>query len=340
MKRFSILFALVIAGCGGDKPATPNKVEIAVPHDAAVEQKQPGFGSGVAVNDNKVVVENKAASELPAVEHWIPTTFAECMKLGKEVAAKKQHARARELFEAAAKLDRKSAVPHVEIARSYIDTSERALAIRHAKKAVKLAPESSQAYNTLGRAELLRHDYDGAELAFRQATELDPANVWAWNNLGLVYLTQKNYQEAVNALVEATSHKGVEAYMWNNLGSAYEQLDQLDDARDAFDSGAKLGSVAAKASRKRLEGVDSIKIARTDPKSKEPSFETSEPMPELEPEPEIDVEPHHDDVEPMVEDVTIDTEVEEGKADAEEKAAVEEPTEKPAVPAVETGNTI
>lgn len=332
MKRFSIVFALVLAACGGDAKTTPNKIEVAVPHDAAVEIKQPGFGSGA--NDSKgIVVENKAAKELPAVEHWIPTTFAECMTLGKELAAKKDHVRARELFEAAAKLDRKAAAPHVELARSYIDKAERALAIRHAKKAVKLAPESSQAYNTLGRAELLRHDYDGAELAFRQATELDKDNVWAWNNLGLVYLTEKNYQEAVNALVEATSRKGVEAYMWNNLGSAYEQLDQLDDARDAFDSGAKLGSVAAKESRKRLDGVDTVRVARTDSKKepKEPSFETSEPMPEIDEDldakhhgdPEIEDEPHHDDVEPMVEDLTIETEIEEGKATLEEKAVVE-----------------
>jgi predicted Zn-dependent protease len=335
MKRFSIVFALVIAACGGDAKTTPNKIEVAVPHDAAVEIKQPGFGSAAA-NDNKgVVVEPKAVA--PEVAVAIPTSFAECMKLGKELAAKKNHVHARELFEAAAKLDRKASAPHVELARSYIDKAERALAIRHAKKAVKLAPESSQAYNTLGRAELLRHDYDGAELAFRQATELDKDNVWAWNNLGLVYLTQKNYQEAVNALVEATSKKGVEAYMWNNLGSAYEQLDQLDDARDAFDSGAKLGSVAAKESRKRLDGVDSIKIARTDATKgvKEPSFETSEPMPAIDEDldakhhgdPEIEVEPHHDDVEPMVEDVTIDV----GEPDATEDEKAEKVEDKPVV---------
>ena len=37
MKRFSIVFALVIAACGGDAKTTPNKIEVAVPHDAAVE---------------------------------------------------------------------------------------------------------------------------------------------------------------------------------------------------------------------------------------------------------------------------------------------------------------
>ena len=126
--------------------------------------------------------------------------------------------------------------------------------------------------------------------------------------------------------------------MWNNLGSAYEQLDQLDDARDAFDSGAKLGSVAAKESRKRLDGVDTVRVARTDTKVKEPSFETSEPMPTIDEDldakhhgdPEIDLEPHHDDVEPMVEDLTI--EVEEPETDApkvEEKKLEEKPVVEP-----------
>lgn len=309
MKRFSVVLVLLAAACGEpNKPAETRSIEVAVPDVDAPVKPEAGFGSGVA-NDNTVVAADKVAAPVAAVVDppiAIPASYADCMSLGEQLVAKGDHVHAREVFEAAAKLDRKAALPHVELARSYIDKGERALAIRHAKKAVKLAPESSLAYNTLGRAELLRHDYDGAELAFRQATELDADNVWAWNNLGLVYLTQKNYQEAVNALVEATSRKGVEGYMWNNLGTAYEQLDQLDDARDAFDSGAKLGSVAAKASRKRLDGVDTTRVARKDTPAKEPSFTTREEMPELAPDEVMVDEPHHDDVEPMVEDVPVD----------------------------------
>jgi hypothetical protein len=48
--------------------------------------------------------------------------------------------------------------------------------------------------------------------------------------------------------------------MFNNLGLAHEQLDQLDEARVAFESGGKLGSAEASASRKRLEGVKSIVV--------------------------------------------------------------------------------
>jgi len=261
-----ILFSLAVAACGGDKPAS-------VP----VSQEPP--------RSEPVVETPKPVAEAPkpgfVEESKLPTTFADCIEQGKALAAKGDHVKARELLEAAAKLDRKKADPHIELARSYIATNEKAKAIASARKAVKLAPESSQAYNTLGRAELLRHSYDDAVEAFRQATELNADNVWAWNNLGFTQLTLKHYQEAVDALTEATSRKGTEGYMWNNLGLAYEQMNQLDEARDAFDAGAKLGSVEAAASRRRLEGVDTIAVA-----PKKSADDVKEPADTVEPSPE------------------------------------------------------
>jgi len=224
------------------------------------------------------------AKPVKPVEIQLPATYAACVEEGKAAALKGDHAHARELFAQAAKLDKKQAEPHVELARSYIATNEKGNAIKSARKAVKLAPESSQAYNTLGRAELLRHSYDDAIEAFRQATELNADNVWAWNNLGFVQLTLKHYKDAVDALTEATSRKGAEGYMWNNLGLAYEQLDQLDEAREAFEAGAKLGSTEAKASRQRLEGVETIAVA---PKANAPVDDVEqEHMDTIEPSPE------------------------------------------------------
>ena len=287
-----ILFAVIpFAACGGDKKSTrvddvvehapaPMPAPTPAPEPAPVPMTKPagpGFGDVAKPVAN---AEAKKPTDPAAVEHWIPTKASECIKLGRELAAKNDQVRARELFEAALKLDTKSSEAHLELARSYIATDSKALAIRHANKAVKLAPESSQAYNTLGRAELLRHDYDAAVIAFRQATELNANNVWAWNNLGLVHLTMKDYKAAVDALIEATTRKGVEGYMWNNLGIAYEQLDELDDARLAFENGAKLGSGAAKASRKRLEGVETIVVVKK-PVAKDHTYETREAMPEV-----------------------------------------------------------
>src|SRR6185503_7721497 len=124
---------------------------------------------------------------------------------------------------------------------------------------------------------------------FRKATELNADNVWAWNNLGFAHLQLKHYQDAVDALTEATSRKGAEGYMWNNLGTAYEQLGQLDDARTAFENGGKLGSKEALASRKRLEGVKTIVVMKTDKPDAKPDgarpaggYDLAEPMPAVE----------------------------------------------------------
>jgi len=316
-----ILFALLlpISACGGGRDqSTPIGN---MPVTDTLQRKDLPKQTDAVVGKFGDSEQPIARVEVPVVEHWIPTKLSECMSLGKELAAKGEHVRARELFTAAVKLDKKNAEPQLELARSYISTNDRSLAIKHANKAIKLAPESSHAYNTLGRAELLRHDYDAAIIAFRQATELNADNVWAWNNLGLVYLTLKDHQEAINALVEATSRKGTEGYMWNNLGLAYEQLDALDDARLAFENGAKLGSGAAKASRKRLEGVDTIVVAKTAKVEVEKQVETEDQTYDLrEPMPE-DV----DGGDEVIDDVTVDD------TEHADEPIVEQPEDEPIV---------
>lgn len=273
----SILFVVLVssaAACGDkSKPSSGQ----------SAESKQPP----VFVDDAPKKVDVKPSTPVveakqEPVKEQLPGKFGECMSLGKEYAAKGEHDKARELFEAALALDKKHASPYIELARSFIATNDKGLALKHANKGVKLAPESSYAYNTLGRAELLRHDYDKAIEAFSKATELDATNVWAWNNLGLVYLTLEQYEDAVAALTEATSQKGATGFMFNNLGLAHEQLDQLDEARVAFESGGKLGSAEAAASRKRLEGVKSIVVMKT----KKPVDPKVEKAPEVEMEPE------------------------------------------------------
>jgi Flp pilus assembly protein TadD len=327
----SVLFALIAvsSACGGDRsPAT-----------SGGDARRPALATPTAKPEPikaQMPEPTKPMAEVaPAAPSPVPTTYAEALAQGKAQAASGQHARARELFEAAARFDRKAAEPHIELARLFITSGERALAIRAAGKAVKLAPSSSQAYNTLGRAELSRFRYDDAIIAFRQATELDPDNVWAWNNLGYTHLQLAQYREAADALAEATSRKGTEGYMWNNLGTALEHLDELDDARDAYDHGGKLGSREALASRKRLEGVDTIVVMRSEkpgPDKPAPAtsqgYELSEPMPEPEPEAASDADAH---VEPVdAEDTSADdASTDDTTTDDTTTESTEEASEKP-----------
>ena len=271
-----ILFALIaLPACGGDRSA--GKPSPVVPEPAAA----PVIAAPAPAPAPVAVAPAPAPAAPVALPPVAPTTYADAVAQAKAAVAANDAVRARGLFEAASKFDRKAAEPHIELARLFIAGGERGRAIAAAHKAVKLAPDSSLAFNTLGRAELLRFGYDDAIAAFKRATELNPDNVWAWNNLGFAELQQKHYDEAVAALVEATSRKGNEGYMWNNLGTAYEQLGELDDARTAFDAGGKLGSREAAASRKRLEGVTTVAV-KTEPaqaRSASGGYELSEPMP-------------------------------------------------------------
>lgn len=327
LKNIVFVSLVSLAACGGDKgtPAPTATDSGSSSSTMTMPLPEPIVES---VTPEPIVKKIESALEPLA----IPASFAEAMELGKKLA-EKGDVQAKDMFEAAAKLNKKSFEPHVELARYYISKNERANAIKAANKAVKLAPESSQAYNTLGRAELLRHDYDAAILAFRQATELNPDNVWAWNNLGFVQLTLKKYDEAVDSLLTATSKKGVTGYMWNNLGTAYEHLDQLDEAREAFENGGKLGSASALASRKRLEGVDTIVVVR-ESKVEEKTYEDREEMPEVPedmveevPEPMAPIEP--------TSEVTIETTVDEVTVDEPAKVEDEIKSEEPATEKVE-----
>jgi tetratricopeptide (TPR) repeat protein len=197
----------------------------------------------------------------------MPTKFGELMSEGKKLASAGKYGDAKLMFDAALKLEKKNATVHVELARMYISMNEKGPAVASANKAVKLAPLSTQAWNTKGRAELAAHKYDEAIEAFSKAVELDETNVFAWNNLGYTELLLKRYEDAASHLQEATGRPGATGYMFNNLGTALEQLDNLDDARVAYESGGTLGSKEAASSRKRLEGVDSIAIAVVEPAS-------------------------------------------------------------------------
>jgi Flp pilus assembly protein TadD len=244
----ALLFS--VAACGSDSTQRVDPMSLMPKLPVERQQVMP-----VAANSD----QPKAIE--PAIV--MPTKFDDAIEQGRALASKSDNANAKLMFEAAIKLDKKRAEPHMELAKLYITSGERGLAMAAANKAVKLAPLSSQAWNTKGRAELNRFAYDDAIEAFTKATELNKDNVWAWNNLGYTELQLKKYEEAAAHLGEATTKAGATGYMFNNLGTALEHLDRLEEARVAYEGGGKLGSKEASSSRKRLEGVKSIAIVDT-----------------------------------------------------------------------------
>lgn len=240
-----VLFAVVVVGGCGDKPQSSSEVAPEMHRVVPVQATAPQAPASAPV----------VKTELPAPMP-VPTDYADAMKLGKAAAAKQDVAVARAMFDAASRFDDASAEPQIELARLFIDSGDKKLALASAKKATKLAPESSAAWNTLGRAQLARFAYDDAITAFEKALDKNPKNAFAWNNLGFTMLELELWSEARNALEEATALPDAAGYMFNNLGLAYEHLEMFEEARTAFEQGGEHGSAAAKYNRGRLEGVD------------------------------------------------------------------------------------
>jgi Flp pilus assembly protein TadD len=259
----SILFALAlpVVACGGDRDTSPKTERSSL--GSSVQPKQPA-PEVTAKRPHDITPAIGSVAPVALVEEVaaMPTTLDGLLARGKQLVAKGTYDDAKAMFEAAIKLDKTKAEPHIELARMYIESKQKGPAVAAATRAVKLAPHSSQAWNTMGRAELAAHKYDDAIAAFTKAIELNADNVFAWNNLGYTELLLKRYDDAAEHLLEATSRKGATGYMFNNLGTALEQLDRLDDARLAYDAGGKLGSKEAASSRKRLEGVETVAKAQ------------------------------------------------------------------------------
>jgi tetratricopeptide (TPR) repeat protein len=204
--------------------------------------------------------------------------FESMLGVGREWAAKQLFAAAAHQFERAGRLAsqlagrargtaaQRLAQPYIELARVSIAMQDADGAIAAAEAAVEMAPKSSLAWNTKGRAQLYGKNYKQATDAFKRAVELNENNVWAKNNLGYAALLQGDFATAVVHLTEATDQatkqKTATGYMFNNLGLALEhrpqEADYLDRARAAFKRGAELGSVAAAASYERLKDVKPI----------------------------------------------------------------------------------
>ena len=107
-------------------------------------------------------------------------------------------------------------------------------------------PRAAQARRAQGRHRQLR-----ARRSSSTRRRASPRTTSAWRSS-----TTASYEDAVDALEEATELEPVEPYMWNNLGMAYEHLDRLEEARDAYKQ-------AVAAARRRERAAPSPRATST-----------------------------------------------------------------------------
>ena len=126
-----------------------------------VECDDAGRRQGIAVG-----------ARVPSARRFRPG-YDEALAQGKALAAQGDALGARDhVRRAAAKLDRKAAAPHIELARLFITSDDRALAMAAATKVIKLAPDFEPGVeHAWSRAARARGSYDDAITAFAKATD-------------------------------------------------------------------------------------------------------------------------------------------------------------------------
>ncbi len=265
----AVVAALALATACGSSAGERDKSDLVKPNIPSVARDQRVVTSGLAMP--RADAGLAAGSEVePDLEPALPTTFRGLMRSGKKLARSGRAADALRAFESAAANNKRASSPRIEMARLRISQKNYRRARTHAEVAVRLAPRSSYAWNTLGRVELGEGNREAAITSFERSTEENADNSYAWNNLGYTLMLESRWDEAITALEQATSGNRPTKYMWNNLGMAYEHEDRLGEARAAYRQAATAGSRRAQQSLGRLRGVKTIKIEKTNPDASDP----------------------------------------------------------------------
>jgi Flp pilus assembly protein TadD len=122
------------------------------------------------------------------------------------------------------------ALKEMRRAQRFLERSRIYHALYYLKRAIKLAPQCAQIYNSLGVVYFKGGFAGEAEKAFMRAVELGPASPSAQMNLGLLYLATDRPDEAVDPLERASKLLPYDAVSATNLAAALFRSGRLVEA--------------------------------------------------------------------------------------------------------------
>jgi tetratricopeptide (TPR) repeat protein len=145
------------------------------------------------------------------------------------------------------RVDHLGASTFIEKGWSLLSTGDAVAAEQSFKRALELAPNSSEAESLLGWAQMMQENYDSALLTYHNVLLREPHNALARTNVGYICLRKKIYGEAIEHLSRAIRldvDKKATLYAHLYLGQVYYEREMYDDAdlffRKAIDLGPNL----------------------------------------------------------------------------------------------------
>lgn len=122
-----------------------------------------------------------------------------------------------------------------------IDNGEINKAIGLLEEAIKLDPDASTAYNSLGYAYIEKEEYKKAIEELNKAIEISPDYAYAFSNLGNAYISLNDIEKAEQAYLSSIEHDSKNSYAHYGLAIIYRDANNYDEAMKHYDFAIKNG---------------------------------------------------------------------------------------------------
>ena len=105
------------------------------------------------------------------------------------------------------------------------------------RTALELDPRNALGWNALGNLYYEAEEYDEAERSYQKSIELAQSSCQTYSNLASIYILKGLHAEAIPLLLKALEFSEDIAgsiRLWNQLGDAYRQVDEYENAMEAY----------------------------------------------------------------------------------------------------------
>jgi tetratricopeptide (TPR) repeat protein len=123
---------------------------------------------------------------------------------------------------------------HIGFGKVELEQNKQQQALNAYNTALKLNPNSAEAFFELGMAYRSLQQSSSAKTALEKAVELDPTLITAWKDLGDILFSAGEFSRAIQAYRRYIAKISKDALIWTRLGTSYLSIEKPDEALPAF----------------------------------------------------------------------------------------------------------
>jgi tetratricopeptide (TPR) repeat protein len=187
----------------------------------------------------ETILRSKDLPELEAAVRQNPNDSIAQYYLAKRYYLSRRFDAARTAYNAAERLEPKSARTHLGLGLTLFELHDLSEARSEFEETLRLDPRATWAEYMLGKLDWLHGDFKAAIPHLQHATKLDPRSAPTWYGLGSCYTQQQRFSEALDAMQQAAAHDDSAKYE-TAIGELNGILEHPDEARRHYERALQL----------------------------------------------------------------------------------------------------